>query len=284
MVIGNPPYSVSSWNNGAWILDLTEDYKRNVRIEESQIQSLSNDYIKFIRLGQWCIDSSDIGLLGLITGHGYLHGTQYRDLRLCLSRSFSKSFLLDLHGSVRRSRSEATVDEPVFEIMTGVAICLAVRSRTAHSSFLGQSSQRSLTGALANKFGTLSTSTVLALHDGVAGHLPVPPFYSFLPLRQRLPRWLRSIRLSWTCRVALERGIAQRTKRNTGPRGWLANKMTWRFLFRRLRLRPICVFSQSQSLTRTCVADIDFARRVNGVTRRPVRGREPMSGGTLWVG
>ena len=114
VVIGNPPYSVSSWNNGAWIHELTEDYKRSVRSEESQIQSLSNDYIKFIRLGQWCIDSSDIGLLGLITGHGYLHGTQSRDLRLCLSRSFSKSFLLDLHGSVRRSRSEDTVDEPVF--------------------------------------------------------------------------------------------------------------------------------------------------------------------------
>ena len=181
VVIGNPPYSVSSWNNGAWILKLTEDYKRNVRSEESQIQSLSNDYIKFIRLGQWCVDSSDIGLLGLITGHGYLHGTQPRDLRLCLSRSFSKLFLLDLHGSVRRSRSEATVDEPVFEIMTGVAICLAVRSRTAHSGFLGQSSQRSLASALANKFDTLSTSTVLALHDGVAGHFPAPPFYSFAP-------------------------------------------------------------------------------------------------------
>ena len=89
VVIGNPPYSVSSWNNGAWILELTENYKRNVRSEESQIQSLSNDYIKFIRLGQWCVDSSDVGLLGLITGHGYLPGTQPRDLRQCLSRSFS---------------------------------------------------------------------------------------------------------------------------------------------------------------------------------------------------
>ena len=181
VVIGNPPYSVSSWNNGAWIHALTEDYKRNVRGEESQIQSLSNDYIKFIRLGQWCVDSSDIGLLGLITGHGYLHGTQPRDLRLSLSRSFSELFLLDLHGSVRRSRSESTVDEPVFEIMTGVAICLAVRSKTAHSGSLGQSSQRSLTGALENKFGTLATSTVLALHDGVAGHFPAPPFYYFAP-------------------------------------------------------------------------------------------------------
>ena len=181
VVVGNPPYSVSSWNNGAWILKLTEDYKRNVRSEESQIQSLSNDYIKFIRLGQWCVDSSDIGILALITGHGYLHGTQARDLRLCLSRSFSRLFLLDLHGSVRRSRSEATVDEPVFEIMTGVAICLAVRSRTARSRLLGQSSQRSLTGALASKFGTLTTSTVLGLHDGVADHFPAPPVYSFAP-------------------------------------------------------------------------------------------------------
>ena len=181
VVIGNPPYSVSSWNNGAWILELTEDYKRNVRNEESQIQSLSNDYIKFIRLGQWCVDCSGIGLLGLITGHGYLDGTQPRDLRLCLSCSFSRLFLLDLHGSVRRSRSETTIDEPVFEIMTGVAICLAVRLKPARSGLLGQSSQRSLTGALANKFSTLANSTALALHDGVAYHFPAPPHYHFAP-------------------------------------------------------------------------------------------------------
>ena len=181
VVIGNPPYSVSSWNNGAWILELTEDYKRNVRREESQIQSLSNDYIKFIRLGEWCVDSSGMGVLGLITGHGYLHGTQPRDLRLCLSRSFSELFLLDLHGSVRRSRPETTVDEPVFEIMTGVAICLAVRSSTTRGSLRGQSSQRSLTGTLANKLGTLATSTVLALHDRVTRHLPARPSYYFAP-------------------------------------------------------------------------------------------------------
>ena len=181
VVIGNPPYSVSSWNSGAWIVELTEDYKRKVRSEESQIQSLSNDYIKFIRLSQSCIDSSNIGLLGLITGHGYLYGTQPRDLRLSLSHSFSRLFLLDLHGSVRRSHDETTVDEPVFEIMTGVAICLAIRSRTVTSRLLGQSSQRSLTGALVDKFGTLANSTVLRLHNGVAGHFPAPPFYHFAP-------------------------------------------------------------------------------------------------------
>ena len=181
VVIGNPPYSVSSWNNGAWIRELTEDYKRNVRNEESQIQSLSNDYIKFLRVGQWCIDSSDIGVLGFITGHGYLHGTQPKDLRLCLSRSYSKLFLLDLHGSVRRTRSDITVDEPVFEIMTGVAICLAFRSIFARNSLLGQANQRSLIGTLEKKLRTLADGTVTELHRSVTSHLPSPSLYLFAP-------------------------------------------------------------------------------------------------------
>ena len=70
---------------------------------------------------------------------------------------------------------------PSSQIRTGVAICIAVRSRTARSSLLGQSSQRSLTGALANKFSTLATSTVLALHDGVASHFPNAAFLLLFP-------------------------------------------------------------------------------------------------------
>ena len=201
VVIGNPPYSVSSWNNGAWIVELTEGYKRNVRSEESQIQSLSNDYIKFIRMGQWCVDSTDMGLLGLITGHGYLHGTQPRDLRRSLSRSFSRLFFLDLHGSVRRSRDEATIDEPVFEIMTGVAICLALRSRTTCNGLLGQSSQRSLTGALANKLDVLAKGTVLDLHDGVTAYFPAygAPSSSWTRMGLAWGAWLGRRRSERSC-------------------------------------------------------------------------------------
>ncbi len=85
IVIGNPPYSISSWNTGNWITSLVEEYKRTVRGEESQIQALSNDYIKFLRLGEWQIERTGVGVLGLITGHGYLSGTQPRDLRNHLS-------------------------------------------------------------------------------------------------------------------------------------------------------------------------------------------------------
>jgi len=46
-IIGNPPYSISSSNKSDWILNLIQDYKKD--LNERNIQPLSDDYIKFIR-------------------------------------------------------------------------------------------------------------------------------------------------------------------------------------------------------------------------------------------
>ena len=43
VMIGNPPYSISSQNKGEWINKLLEDYKKN--LNERNIQPLSDDYI-----------------------------------------------------------------------------------------------------------------------------------------------------------------------------------------------------------------------------------------------
>jgi type I restriction-modification system DNA methylase subunit/SOS-response transcriptional repressor LexA len=177
VVIGNPPYSVSSWNTGEWITYLAEDYKRTVRAEESQIQSLSNDYIKFLRFGEWHVERTSTGLLGLITGHGYLSGTQPRDLRNHLSRSFDRCYCLDLHGSLRRAGPHDSVDEPVFEIMTGVAIfvgCRVMLHRQRAMALL-----ESLTGVLEKKFAFLSAHTALKTSLGGALHSPCAPNYHF---------------------------------------------------------------------------------------------------------
>ncbi|MBO6253140.1 MAG: N-6 DNA methylase, partial [Bacteroidaceae bacterium] len=50
VMIGNPPYSVSSQNKSKWITNLLSDYKKD--LNEKNIQPLSDDYIKFIRMGQ----------------------------------------------------------------------------------------------------------------------------------------------------------------------------------------------------------------------------------------
>lgn len=52
-VIGNPPYSVSSSNHGAWIQALMADYK--IGLTNANIQPLSDDYVKFRRSCR-CLD------------------------------------------------------------------------------------------------------------------------------------------------------------------------------------------------------------------------------------
>jgi Type ISP C-terminal specificity domain/N-6 DNA Methylase len=130
IVIGNPPYSRSSHNRSHWIESLLEDYKTSVREEESQIQGLSNDYIKFIRFAQWRVEQSLTGMFCFITGHGYLNGPQARDMRSSLLDNFSSIDILNLQGSIRRESSLDNLinDDPVFAIQQGTAITIAIKT------------------------------------------------------------------------------------------------------------------------------------------------------------
>ena len=69
VVLGNPPYSVSSLNRGEWIDTLLDDYKQGLHEKKLNID---DDYIKFIRFAQWRIDKTGYGILGFITNNSYL--------------------------------------------------------------------------------------------------------------------------------------------------------------------------------------------------------------------
>jgi predicted helicase len=77
VVLGNPPYSVSSANKGEHIEQLMERYKDAVRGEQN-IQPLSDDYIKFIRFAHDRIERTGYGVIGMITNHSYLPGEEAR--------------------------------------------------------------------------------------------------------------------------------------------------------------------------------------------------------------
>lgn len=72
VMIGNPPYSVSSNNNGEWISGLMNDYKKG--LNERNIQPLSDDYIKFIRLGQHYVQKNGSGILAYISNNSFIDG------------------------------------------------------------------------------------------------------------------------------------------------------------------------------------------------------------------
>ena len=136
VVIGNPPYSnYGQMNENSCILGLLEDYKQG--LGEKKL-NLDDDFIKFLRFGQICIDDSGTGLLGFITNHTYLDGVTHRRLRQSLLESFQSIRLMDLHGSVKKAERcpDGTPDKNVFDIQQGVAIGIFRRSLAAANQVL----------------------------------------------------------------------------------------------------------------------------------------------------
>ena len=133
VMVGNPPYSISSNNNSPWITNLLEIYKRD--LNERNIQPLSDDYIKFIRLGQEYINKNGEGVLAFICNNSFLDGIIHRQMRKELMNTFDKIYILDLHGNTRKKEvaPDGSKDENVFDIMQGVSINIFYRkSKSTH--------------------------------------------------------------------------------------------------------------------------------------------------------
>ena len=78
VVIGNPPYSVSSSNKGEWIQNLIKPYKEG--LGERKI-NLDDDYIKFIRYAEHFIEKNGTGIVAMITNNSYIDGITHRQMR-----------------------------------------------------------------------------------------------------------------------------------------------------------------------------------------------------------
>lgn len=126
VVMGNPPYNVSSSNKSGWIQNLVADYKKN--LNERKI-NLDDDYIKFIRLGQHYVDKNNEGILAYITNNSFIDGITHRQMRKSLLETFDEIYVLNLHGNARKKEvaPDGSKDENVFNIMQGVAIALFVK-------------------------------------------------------------------------------------------------------------------------------------------------------------
>jgi predicted helicase len=131
VILGNPPYSGHSTNVNDWITGLIDDYKKvdGEPLGERNPKYLNDDYVKFIRFGQWRVDQTGRGVLAFVTNHGYLDNPTFRGMRRSLMQSFTDIYLLDLHGdAMRREKTpEGGKDENVFDIRQGVSIGIFVK-------------------------------------------------------------------------------------------------------------------------------------------------------------
>lgn len=131
VVLGNPPYSGHSANKSSWITNLLQDYYRvdGVSLNEKNSKWLQDDYVKFIRFGQWRIEQTGCGILAFVTNHGYLDNPTFRGMRQSLEKTFDKIYLLDLHGNSKKKEvtPDGLPDQNVFDIQQGVVIAIMVK-------------------------------------------------------------------------------------------------------------------------------------------------------------
>jgi len=174
VVMGNPPYSVSSQNKGEWIQDLIKEYKKD--LNERNIQPLSDDYIKFIRLSESLIEKNGSGIVAMITNNSFLEGRIHRQMRKHLLETFDKIYILDLHGNSRVDKLDG--DENVFAIQQGVSINIFIRKINKKKN-LANVNYFSLLGKQGDKFSKLDENNLKSI-----GWQPIvysEPNYYFTP-------------------------------------------------------------------------------------------------------
>ena len=187
VVIGNPPYSGLSSNMGPWIDGLlkgrlpdgtaTASYYHvdGEPLGERKVW-LQDDYVKFIRLSQWLLDSTGAGIHGYISNHGYLDNPTFRGMRWSLMQSFRRIRVLDLHGNLKKKEAPpgGGRDVNVFDIQQSVAIGLFTKAAAARSVC-----HADLWGERESKYRWLLEHVSLATEW--AQLEPAPPFYLFEP-------------------------------------------------------------------------------------------------------
>lgn len=181
VLIGNPPYSYNSSNIGGWISSMIKAYYRidGKPLNEKNPKGLQDDYVKFLRYAEHLIAKQDAGIVALITNHGYLDNPTFRGLRQQLINSFSGIFVLDLHGSSIKKEvmPNGSKDENVFDIQTGVAICIMIKQRgeagpanVFHADLYGRREDK-YKALLLGSIKTITWTNVT----------PISPYYFFTP-------------------------------------------------------------------------------------------------------
>lgn len=160
VVLGNPPYSVSSSNKGEWITKLCEIYKND--LNERNIQPLSDDYIKFIRYGQYFVDKNNEGILAYISNNSFIDGIIHRQMRKSLLETFDKIYIIDLHGNSRKNEvcPDGSKDENVFDIMQGVSINLFIKNNKKKKGQLAEVYHYDLYGKRESKYEFLAENSL----------------------------------------------------------------------------------------------------------------------------
>ena len=189
VAFGNPPYSGHSSNNGEWIVNLIDAYKQEPsggKLKERNAKYLNDDYVKFIRQGEYYIEKNGEGVLAYITNHSYIDNPTFRGMRHHLLKTFDDIYIVDLHGNNTKKEvsPDGSKDENVFDIQAGVAIIIAVKREQVGKKELADLHHLDLWGDRKKKYKLLESNSLESFDFKTIA--PNKPSYVFYPRNDAL--------------------------------------------------------------------------------------------------
>jgi predicted helicase len=135
VVIGNPPYNMGQQNENDQ--NKNRRYARKGGVDERVAKTytrdsmatlrnkLSDPYVKAFR---WATDRiQDHGVVCFVSNNSFVDQIAFDGMRTHLERDFSKIYVIDLGGNVRKNPKLSGTTHNVFGIQVGVAITILVR-------------------------------------------------------------------------------------------------------------------------------------------------------------
>lgn len=181
-VIGNPPYSGISQNNGSWISNLIDDYKYvdGEHFNERK-HWLNDDYVKFLRFGEHFVEKNGEGVLAFINNHSFIDNPTFRGMRWHLLNTFDTIYIIDLHGnSLKKEVSpDGSTDKNVFDIQAGVSINIFVKTGRKKKGALAKVKHFELWGDRESKYRALQENDLKSCDFKDVEY--TEPYYFFKP-------------------------------------------------------------------------------------------------------
>ena len=191
VVCGNPPYAGLSVNMNDWTDQLLKQKLPGENGAQSYYEIdgkplgekkvwLQDDYVKFIRFGQWRIEQSGCGILAFITNHSYIDNPTFRGMRQSLMQTFDEIYILDLHGSMKKEKTcpDGSPDKNVFDIQQGVAIGIFIKETDIRTP--AKVYHADLYGLRREKYEWLSKNDIRPTDTDWAELSPNSPYYFFV--------------------------------------------------------------------------------------------------------
>lgn len=182
VILGNPPYSGISQNDSTWISNLVDEYKYVGKDYFNERKHwLKDDYVKFIRLGQYFVDTRGEGILAYINNHSFLDNPTFRGMRWNLLKSFDKIYIVDLHGNSNKKEvcPDGSKDDNVFDIKQGVSINIFIKTSTKPKNKFADVFHCDVWGRRKSKYDFLTSNNLYSLDFKQLN--PTAPFYFFVP-------------------------------------------------------------------------------------------------------